>query len=124
VKASSRLSNVQAAPAAGSPDRRPATGRRPARRQPDGRPPDGSRRPAAKSLPYLLVTPLAVVIVGLALVPAAFTIIESFYRVQPLDPPTRFDGIGNFRRLFTVDPAFWPAMRTVRCGSGRPIRGI
>jgi multiple sugar transport system permease protein len=89
---------TKAAPAAASPARRAAAGR-PGRRQQGGRSPDGRAR-AAKGLPYLLVTPLALFIIGLALVPAAFTIIESFYRVNPLDPPTRFDGIGNFRRLF------------------------
>ena len=99
VKASSPPDETQAAPAAGAPARRRAAGRRLARRQPGGRPPEG-RRYAAKGLPYLLVTPLAVFIIGLALVPAAFTIIASFYRVNPLDPPTRFDGLGNFRRLF------------------------
>jgi len=99
VKASSPPDETQAAPAAGPPARRLAAGRRLARRQPAGRPPEG-RRYAAKGLPYLLVTPLAVFIIGLALVPAAFTIIESFYRVNPLDPPTRFDGLGNFHRLF------------------------
>ena len=98
VKASSPPDETQAAPAAGSPTRRTAAGRRLARRRP-GRPP-GRRGHAAKSLPYLLVTPLAVFIIGLALIPAAFTIIESFYRVNPLDPPTRFDGLGNFHRLF------------------------
>jgi len=51
-------------------------------------------------LPYALVTPLALFIVLLALVPAGMTIVQSFYRVQPLDPPNRFDGFGNFRRLF------------------------
>jgi multiple sugar transport system permease protein len=100
VKASSPPDETQAAPAAGSPARRLAAGRRLARRQPAGRPP-GARGYAVKSLPYLLVTPLAVFIIGLALVPAAFTIIESFYRVDPLDPPTRFDGLGNFHRVFT-----------------------
>ena len=100
MKASSLPNDTQAAPAAGSPDRRLAAGRRLARRPPDGRPPEGGRGHAAKSLPYLLVTPLAVFIVGLALVPAAFTIVQSFYRVNALDPPTRFDGLGNFRRLF------------------------
>ena len=44
--------------------------------------------------------PLAVFIIGLALVPAVFTVIQSFYRVDALDPPTRFTGLGNFRRLF------------------------
>jgi multiple sugar transport system permease protein len=89
VRSSSAPDDTQAAPAAEAPARRPAAGQ-----------PQGRRALGAKSLPYLLVTPLAVFIIGLALIPAAFTIIESFYRVNPLDPPTRFDGIGNFRRLF------------------------
>jgi len=54
-------------------------------------------------LPYVLVTPLGLFIVGLALVPAAFTIIQAFYRVQALDPPTRFSGLDNFRRLLRDD---------------------
>lgn len=52
------------------------------------------------ALPYVLVAPVAIFIVGLALVPAAFTIIESFFTVDALDPPTRFSGFGNFVELF------------------------
>jgi multiple sugar transport system permease protein len=70
----------------------------------------GSSRPRRRRrgrfetlLPYLLVAPVAIFIVGLALVPAAFTLIESFFKVNPLDPPTRFVGFGNFRRLFAND---------------------
>jgi multiple sugar transport system permease protein len=48
----------------------------------------------------VLVAPLAVFIVALALVPAGMTIVQSFYRVQELNPPTKFDGLNNFRRLF------------------------
>jgi multiple sugar transport system permease protein len=66
--------------------------------KPDG--PAGKRRRRFDPLPYLLVSPLALFIIALALVPAAFTVIESFYRVDALDPPTRFIGLGNFRRLF------------------------
>lgn len=51
-------------------------------------------------LPYALVTPLALFIALLALLPAAFTIVESFFRVQPLYPPARFNGLENYRRLF------------------------
>lgn len=54
-------------------------------------------------LPYALVTPLTLFIVCLALVPAVFTIVESFFRVQPLDPPDKFIGLGNFEALFTND---------------------
>ena len=52
-------------------------------------------------LPYALVTPLTLFIVGLALVPAGYTIVASFFRVQPLNPPTTFSGLDNFRRLFS-----------------------
>lgn len=69
---------------------------------------EGRRRPAGTRrrrgvdlLPYALVTPLALFILGLSLVPAAFTIGGSFFRMQPLDPPTRFTGIENFRNLFS-----------------------
>jgi multiple sugar transport system permease protein len=74
-------------------DTEPSPGRQPRRR---------SRR--LDLLPYLLVAPLALFIIGLALVPAGFTVIESFFRVDDLDPPTRFTGFGNFERLLS-DPA-------------------
>ena len=54
-------------------------------------------------LPYLLVAPVAVFIIGLAVVPAVFTVVQSFFKVDALDPPTRFDGLGNFRRLLADD---------------------
>lgn len=52
------------------------------------------------ALPYALVIPLALFIVALALIPAGVTIVQSFFRVQELNPPTVFDGLANFRRLF------------------------
>jgi multiple sugar transport system permease protein len=58
-----------------------------------------TRRRRFDVLPYALVGPLAAFIVALALVPAGMTILQSFYRVQALNPPTRFDGLENFRRL-------------------------
>ena len=63
-------------------------------------PPATRRRRRIDLLPYALVTPLAVFIVALALIPAAMTIVQSFYRVQELNPPTTFNGLENFRRLF------------------------
>ena len=60
--------------------------------------PRGGRR--FDLLPYLLVAPVIVFIIGLALVPAVFTVVQAFFRVNALDPPTRFDGFGNFVRLF------------------------
>jgi len=69
----------------------------------DGPQRTNNRRPRRRVdlLPYALVTPLTLFIVGLALVPAAFTIVESFFRIQELDPPDRFTGLGNFKRLFS-----------------------
>ncbi|WP_432842836.1 carbohydrate ABC transporter permease [Dactylosporangium sp. CA-092794] len=63
--------------------------------------PLGRRR--ADLLPYALVAPLTLFIVALALVPAAVTIVQSFYRVQELNPPVAFNGLDNFRRLFSDD---------------------
>ncbi len=54
-------------------------------------------------LPYALVAPLAVFIIGLALFPAGLALVQSFYRVQELNPPVRFAGLDNFRRLFADD---------------------
>jgi multiple sugar transport system permease protein len=60
------------------------------------------KRPIRRSdiLPYTLVAPLVLFIIGLALVPAAFTIVESFFKVQPLNPPRKFIGLANFVNLF------------------------
>lgn len=64
--------------------------------------PAGAPRPLVRrldALPYVLVAPVAVFIVGLAIVPALFTIIESFFTVDELNPPTRFSGLANFVAL-------------------------
>lgn len=60
-------------------------------------------------LPYALVAPLAVFIIGLALVPAGITMVEAFFKIQPLNPPDRFTGLGNFVALFS-DPAIIASM--------------
>ena len=54
-------------------------------------------------LPYVLVAPVIIFIAGLALVPAVFTIVQSFFTVNALDPPTRFSGLANFRNLAESD---------------------
>ena len=61
------------------------------------------RRRKIDLLPWVLVAPLAIFIVWLALIPAAYTIIASFFRVDELDPPTRFNGIENFIHIFSND---------------------
>jgi multiple sugar transport system permease protein len=53
-----------------------------------------------RMLPYILLSPLVVFIGALSFVPTADTTVEAFFRVMPLDPPTRFTGLGNFRALF------------------------
>jgi multiple sugar transport system permease protein len=50
-------------------------------------------------LPYALISPLIIFIVLLALTPAAFTTIAAFFKVQPLNPPTHFSGLENFRDI-------------------------
>jgi len=75
------------------------TERRAAPAAPGGR--TASGRPGGRFdvLPYLLVAPLVVFIVALAIVPAGYTLAQSFFRVQELDPPARFNGLDNFRSL-------------------------
>jgi multiple sugar transport system permease protein len=51
-------------------------------------------------LPYILLSPLVVFIGALSFVPTLDTTVEAFFRVMPLDPPTKFIGLGNFRALF------------------------
>ena len=53
-----------------------------------------------RMLPYILLSPLVVFIGALSFVPTVDTTVEAFFRVMPLDPPTRFIGLGNFRALF------------------------
>jgi multiple sugar transport system permease protein len=52
-------------------------------------------------LPYVLISPLVVFIGALSFVPTAVTTVGAFFRVMPLNPPTAFIGLGNFRALFT-----------------------
>jgi multiple sugar transport system permease protein len=66
-------------------------------------PPVGSRRRRFDILPYVLVTPLTLFIIALALIPAVFTIVASFFRDQQLNPPIRFNGLENFVNLFSDD---------------------
>ena len=66
-----------------------------------GRPPGRARR--FDWLPYALVTPLVVFIIGLALFPAGVTLVEAFFRVQALNPPDTFTGFENFVHMFRDD---------------------
>jgi multiple sugar transport system permease protein len=71
------------------------------------------RRGADLLLPYVLVAPLAVFIIGLALLPAGLALVQSFYRVQELNPPVQFAGLDNFRRLFSDGTVLASMVNTV-----------
>lgn len=63
-----------------------------------------ARRAHSAFLPYALIAPLVAMIGILALYPTYVTLSQSFFRVNPLDPPVRFIGLENYTRLF-ADPA-------------------
>ena len=68
-----------------------------------GRSPPGGRR-RSTCCPYALVAPLARVHRrARAGAGGHHAGRESFFKVQPLNPPDRFDGLGNFVRLFSDD---------------------
>ena len=53
------------------------------------------------ALPYVLIFPLVAFIVVLSLYPTAMTFVESFFNVNPLNPPVRFNGLHNYTDVFT-----------------------
>jgi multiple sugar transport system permease protein len=61
----------------------------------------GRARPRrrGRALPYLLLSPLILFIGALALYPTVVTTVQAFFTVDPLNPPTRFAGLANFRAL-------------------------
>ena len=61
-------------------------------------------------LPYALIAPIIIFMILLALTPAVFTSVASFFKVQPLDPPTKFFGLQNFRDIFQ-DPSIVSSIR-------------
>jgi multiple sugar transport system permease protein len=66
------------------------------------RTPTGRKRPRKRGrvLPYILLSPLVLFIGALALYPTILTTVQAFFTVNPMDPPTRFSGLANFRALF------------------------
>ena len=48
-------------------------------------------------LPYVLVAPLIIFIAALVVLSDVLTTVESFFIVNPLNPPTRFTGLANFQ---------------------------
>ncbi len=57
-------------------------------------------RKRGRFLPYVLLSPLLVFIGALALYPTILTTVQAFFTVDPVNPPTRFSGLANFRALF------------------------
>jgi multiple sugar transport system permease protein len=60
-----------------------------------------TNRRSSVLLPYLLITPLLLFIGGLALYPTVLTFVNSFFIVNPIDPPQRFAGLANYADLFS-----------------------
>jgi len=61
-----------------------------------------------RMLPYILISPLVVFIGALSFVPTADTTVEAFFRVMPLDPPTR---LALWQRVFArFFPWVWGAV--------------
>lgn len=60
----------------------------------------GGKRRRSRLLPYFLVSPLALFIGALSFYPTIATTVQAFFRVTPLDPPSRFAGLRNFRDLW------------------------
>jgi multiple sugar transport system permease protein len=65
------------------------------------RPQTGRKRPRRRGrfLPYILLSPLVLFIGALALYPTIVTTVQAFFTVDPVNPPTRFAGLANFRAL-------------------------
>ena len=57
-------------------------------------------RKRGRFLPYILLSPLLVFIGALAIYPTILTTVQAFFTVDPVNPPTRFSGLANFRALF------------------------
>jgi multiple sugar transport system permease protein len=64
-------------------------------------------------LPYILIAPLIVFIGGLSFYPTVVTTVQAFFRVTPLDPPTRFIGLDNFRQLFASSAIVTSMVNTI-----------
>ena len=62
----------------------------------------GRKRPRKRGrfLPYILLSPLVLFIGALALYPTIVTTVQAFFTVNPVNPPTRFAGLANFRALW------------------------
>ncbi len=57
-------------------------------------------RKRGRFLPYILLSPLLVFIGALAIYPTILTTVQAFFTVDPVNPPTRFAGLANFKALF------------------------
>jgi multiple sugar transport system permease protein len=72
-----------------------------------------TNRRSSVLLPYLLITPLLLFIGGLALYPTVLTFVNSFFIVNPIDPPQRFAGLANYADLFSDSEVVRSLVNTV-----------
>jgi multiple sugar transport system permease protein len=80
----------------GEPEHAPTDWASPAPAEGPAHPPHRRRTSWA---PYLFIAPLMLFIVVLSFYPTAVTFVESFFRVDPLEPPVQFVGLGNYLAL-------------------------
>lgn len=71
-----------------------------------------TRRKSSRFLPYWFIAPLMLMILILAVYPTTITLVQSFFRVDPLEPPTAFIGLGNFTALFSNPAVLQGAVNT------------
>jgi multiple sugar transport system permease protein len=67
---------------------------------------------STKTVPYLLLAPSLIVLLSLILYPMGFALINSFnfWNLQTSPTPMFFNGLGNYKMVFTTTP-FLPALK-------------
>ncbi|MEW1960259.1 sugar ABC transporter permease [Kineococcus sp. NPDC059986] len=68
----------------------------------------GERRPRRSLLPYALITPTAVLLLVLMILPLVIVVANSLSSQVVTRPGGEFAGLTNFSQVLT-DPTFWPA---------------
>lgn len=64
-----------------------------------------------KNFPYILITPILVILVGLTLFPIAYSLILSFYKWDMETNIPIFIGFKNYIEIFTKDKFFWNGLK-------------
>src|ERR1700753_260289 len=98
------------------------------RRTAPGRKPATRRRISANTVPYLLLAPAVLAILGLLAWPVVSVVIDSFQDLGPRQVNlhlTEWIGFANYREILS-DPEFWTITRrtpALTLRSGDPVKG-